>query len=141
MFPRRSAALAWFLILAANAWSADNLLLNGDFEKGEKAPTGWTFTVFSTKSSRGAFEWSKDAHDGERSLKLVGVENAGEEAVRYLAFSQPIDVKEGLYRLTGWHRTADGAEAHLQLPMYAADFAEKKFGASSDSASPFRRRP
>ena len=121
-------ALVFSLAFATTARCAENLLRNGDFEEGEKAPAGWTFTVFSTNPSRGTYQWSADAHTGEHAVKLVGVENAGKEAVRYLVFSQPIAVTPGLFKLTGWYKAEGGAQAHLHIPMYLADFAEKQFG-------------
>ena len=115
------------LAFATNARCGEDLLRNGGFEEGVKTPAGWTFTVFSTKPSRGTYHWSTEAHTGDHAVKLVGVENAGKEAVRYLVFSQPVDVTPGLFRLAGWYKAEGGARAELQVPMYRADFAEKHF--------------
>ena len=127
MRPLTAIAVLCIVLAQCPVWAAENLLRNGGFEEGQAAPTGWTFIVFSTKPSRGALEWSTDAHSGERSARVIGVENAGAEAVRGLIFSAPVDVQEGLYQLTGWYKTDGAARAHLQIPIYTEDFPAKAF--------------
>ena len=74
--------------------------------------------VWSSKPSRGTFEWSTEAHAGARAARLVGVENAGKEAVRGLIYSAPMDVSAGLFKLTGRYRTGGDAKAQIQVAMY-----------------------
>ena len=117
----------WHIILvtlaAVGASAGENLLVNGDFEQGERGATGWSFAVWSSKPSRASFEWSTDAHSGDRAVRLTGVENAGEERVRCLLLAAPVDVQEGLYTLKGWHKTGGDSAARIQLDVYAEEFA------------------
>ena len=117
----------WYIILvtlaAVGASAGENLLVNGDFEQGERGAAGWSFAVWSSKPSRASFEWSTDAHSGDRAVRLTGVENAGEERVRCLLLAAPVDVQEGLYTLKGWHKTGGDSAARIQLDVYAEEFA------------------
>lgn len=114
--------------LALNSWAGQNLLPNGGFEEGATTPTGWSFAVWSSKPSRGSFEWSTDARSGKRAAALIGLENAGAESVRGLLHSPPIEVKEGLLKLKGWYKTRGDGMAHIQVSVYAEDFSAKQFG-------------
>lgn len=132
--------LAWSFLAAGVTWAA-NLLPNGDFEQGEQAPAGWSFTVFSSKPSRGTWEWATEARSGQRAVRLIGVGNAGDEAARYLAYSQPVTVREGMYRLRGWYRTEGAARGQLQIPIYTGDFAQTSFGTPAQDTLYHRLEP
>lgn len=121
-------ALVPLLSLTAPAWCGEALLRNGDFEEGAKTPVGWTFAVWSSKPSRGTVRWSTDARTGRRSVKLIGAENAGKEAVRYLLYSAPTDVSAGLFKLRGWCRIHGDARASIQILLYDQAFSISKFG-------------
>ena len=84
MRPCATTLLTSWLACAALAWGTESLLPNGDFEKGDKGPSGRTFTVWSAKPSRGSFDWSAQAHSGQHAAWLTGLEKAGTEAVRGL---------------------------------------------------------
>jgi len=120
-------SIVCLLAAATTTWAGENLLPNGGFEQGEKAPTGWSFTVWSHKPSRGSFEWSTEAHSGERAARLVGIENAGKEHVRCLLYSSPVNIEAGLLTLRGWYRTQGDAWTHIQISVYAEEFAAKQF--------------
>ncbi len=124
---RMQATAALLLLVASPLWCGESLLRNGGFEEGTKRPAGWAFIVWSSKPSRGAFKWSTDARAGKRAAGLVGIENAGKEAVRGLIYSDPIDVSTGLYKLSGWYRTQGDAKAQIQIVMYDLDFSIAKF--------------
>ncbi|NOY81663.1 MAG: hypothetical protein GXP31_11765 [Kiritimatiellaeota bacterium] len=115
------------LLLAAVAAAEDNLLPNGGFEQGDTRPLGWGFVVWSRKPSRGRFTWSTDARSGARASRLTGLENAGGEAVRSLIYSDPIQVRPGLYKLAGQYRTAGDARAQLQVLVYSEPVAKGVF--------------
>jgi len=117
-------ALAAF---GAGSLRAQEALPNGGFEDGDAGPAGWTYAIWSSRPSRGALEWATEAHSGVRAAKLVGLENAVKEPVRVLVSSPPIEVAPKLYKLRGWYRTQGDARAHLQIPMYAEDFAKLRF--------------
>ncbi len=117
------------LLLAATAAMAqDNLLPNGDFEAGGDRLEGWGFAVWSSKPSRAEFRWV-EAHSGERAAGLVGVDNAGDEAVRSVLISAPVEVPEGLLKLTGFYRVSEGTQARVQVQLYAQPPAPGDSGA------------
>ena len=125
---RVRVASVLLLSLTTSVWCGDGLLRNGGFEENAKRLVGWTFTVWSNKPSRGTFKWATDAREGKRAARLVGVENAGEEAVRYLLYSAPMDVSAGLFKFRGWVRTTGDGRASIQILLYDQDFSIAKFG-------------
>ncbi len=124
-------ACGWMLALllaATGAVAQDNLLPNGDFEAGGDRLEGWRFLVWSSKPSRAEFRWA-EGHSGERAAGMVGVENVGDEAVRSVLASGPVEVPEGLLKLTGFYRATEAAQARIQVQLYGETPAPWDFGA------------
>jgi hypothetical protein len=113
-------------MLLGVAASGENLLVNGDFELDTRAQAKWGFATWSSKPSRATLEWSTDAHSGEHAARITGVANAGEERVRGVLISTPVDVQEGMYTLKGWYKTGGEASAHLQIEVYAEAYVSSK---------------
>ncbi|MDP7253968.1 MAG: hypothetical protein QGF00_30485, partial [Planctomycetota bacterium] len=128
----RTTVIVCLLVLTACRANAENLLTNGGFEEGKKGPEGWMFVVWSSRPSRGAFEWTSDSKTGNRAAVLKGLENAGKEAVRGLIYHRPVKVKEGLHQLSGWYRSSGYCRPHLQVHLYKQDFALKQFGTPAE---------
>ena len=113
-------------LLMAVAAGGENLLINGDFEQDQRAEAKWGFATWSSKPSKASLEWSTDAHSGEYAARITGVANAGEERVRGVLMTQPIDVEEGMYTLKGWHKTSGEAAGHLQIEVYAEAYVNSR---------------
>ncbi len=108
----------------AVAADTGNLLANGDFELEGRAEAKWGFATWSSKPSEARLEWSTDAHEGEYAACITGVANAGEERVRGVLLTKPIDVAEGVYKLKGWGKTGGDSRAQIQVLVYSEPYVD-----------------
>ncbi|MCC7491064.1 MAG: hypothetical protein IT204_01875 [Fimbriimonadaceae bacterium] len=85
---------------------------NGGFEAGhESGPFGWTFSRWSEQAGEGRFEWSREAHSGQRSAALLGTAGRPNLVLeRVLEVAGPT-----VGTVTVWYRTSGEPRPSLSL--------------------------
>jgi hypothetical protein len=87
--------------IAAQTFTATNLLLNGDFESGAGTPSSWTSDAWTPSFS--TFLWdSTQAHSGARSVKITNTTSNDARWLQTVAVNPNTD-----YRLSGWIKTSN----------------------------------
>jgi len=119
--------VAMVLMAGGVGWSADNLLPNGGFERGEKetGPVGWSGRGV-TEEVAGSVDLVTRAYEGRYCMRVECEDEAGV----YGAFCQPIEIEaeDGAELLfTCYYRTDGNPAPELSLVTFSEDFLVREW--------------
>lgn len=106
-------------ICPAESVLRENVVRNGGFEMGKDFPTGWGWAKWSGEPSSATPALTSDRHTGNQAVQLTGLKNVSDkENVRYLIYSYPVEIRNGIHDLDLWFKTTGNASASVTVQYY-----------------------